>query len=170
MAFPAAQAGPIDDTIIGTMAQGNDITGELEAFTKKLDEEVQQVRNKTAQDDESSDIREAAPGSETLANVLNSALDSGNLNLRAAAGQLFTTHIKNNPDEAETYNAGTKMGKKLFRLKWANAELQSKTVLKRTKREEVFEQAGDEGRYIIQEGGFDNKELCVGLAIALRSV
>lgn len=44
LAFQATQADPIDDTI-DTMTQGNDIKGELEAFTKKLDEEVQQVCN-----------------------------------------------------------------------------------------------------------------------------
>ena len=91
----------------------------------------------------------------------------GDVELRGGLGQRFAAHLREHADAASTYASfrcqkGSREAKKAFRVQWAQSELQSRVVLRRSKLEVLEEMVGHKGVYMafdricVVEGELDN--------------
>lgn len=98
--------------------------------------------------------------------MLKACLTNGDVESRSAAGQRFTAFLKTDEKQRREYDAikgqGAQLLKKNFRLRWAAAELASKTTIRRSKAEEMSRRVGEKGKYlafdrmVVAEGGLNN--------------
>lgn len=109
------------------------------------------------------------PGYEKVVAQLQAALDQGEVPPRSALGQKFMAHLERDEADKKLYESlkgvpeATKK-KADFRKKWAENELRAKTVVRRSKLEQVSAEMAEEGKYmtferlVMMEGGASSKK------------
>ena len=146
--IPLAQVSPADDDEEGKF--------DLDSFMADLDQRAQLVVQAAAAEEQSPQEPVSLPGMQVVVQQLQTALQKGDVDPKSGLGQRFTAYLRANAEQRACYEAlngtqGSRVAKREFRIKWAKLELAERTVIKKTKREEMMEEAGENGIYLSLE-------------------
>lgn len=164
---PSAQPDPVAADIIIDKKSEEKLEDTLLEFDEMLNNKAQAATDLKETEHEMN--AEALPGHEKMVKQLLCALHQGEVPPRSALGQKFMAHLERNEADKKEYESmkgvpeSTKK-KADFRKKWAETELRSRTVVRRSKMEQVSAEMGEEGKYmtferlVMLEGGPQSKK------------